>query len=67
MNYLFISSHDVTTTFPLSADISAAIESAVVVLLRFILSPNVVPPFVEALNITSPFAFDVPLSVDHTT
>ena len=38
-------------------------ESVSLVLLRFILSPNVLPPSVDALNISSPFEFDVFLSV----
>ena len=42
---------------------TAFCDSASVGLLRLILSPKVAPTSVEALNITSPFAFAVPLSV----
>ena len=60
-------SHHVTYTLFPAADISASIESTLGVLLRFVLLPNVLPLSVEALNITSPFLFGVPLSLNHTT
>src|SRR5919106_4853675 len=57
-------SHQLTTTVSPSPAISTFQESASVVLLRLILSPNVAPPSVEALNITSSFPFSV-LLVHH--
>jgi hypothetical protein len=54
-------SHHVTITFPPSAAISASTDSASVVLLRLILSLNVAPPSVDALNNTSSF----PVLLDH--
>jgi hypothetical protein len=64
----FALSHHVTITlFSPCVTISAFIESVSLVLLRLILSPKVVPPSFEALKITSPFEFGVPLSVNHTT
>jgi hypothetical protein len=53
-------SHYVTTTVSASAEISASIESASLELVRFTFSPNVVPPSIEALKITSPFVFGGP-------
>src|SRR5919109_3613817 len=52
-------SHHVTITLAPSASISTSSDSAAVVLLRFILSPNVCPPSFEALNITSSLPFSV--------
>src|SRR5919106_4758740 len=52
-------SHQLTTTASPSPAISTLQESASVVLLRFILSPKVAPPSVEALNITSSLPFSV--------
>ena len=46
-------SHHVTITLSLSAAICTSCDSASVLLLRLILSVNVAPPSVEALNITS--------------
>src|SRR5215217_1986119 len=63
---VWLVSHQVTITFAPSAAISAFIESTVSVLLRLVLFPNVAPPSLEALNITSPFVFGVPLSVHYT-
>src|SRR5215218_5864657 len=50
-----VSHHDTYTFLP-AATISAFCDSASVELLRLILSPNVCPPSVEALNITSQFS-----------
>ncbi len=46
-------SHHVTTTLSASESISTLVESASVVLLKFILSPKVFPASVDALNSTS--------------
>ena len=46
--------------------ISASVESAVVVLLRLILSPNIVAPLLEALKNTSELLFGIFLSLNHT-
>ncbi len=50
---VWFASHQDTPTFLPSAAISTLGESASVVLLRFILSPDVCPPSIDALNITS--------------
>jgi hypothetical protein len=52
-------SHHVMITLLLSAAISAAIESAAVVLLKLILSANVIPPSADDLNSTSELLFGV--------
>ena len=48
-------SHHVTTTLFASEPISTLVDCASVVLLRLILSPNVLPQSVDALNSTSSF------------
>src|ERR687897_1261791 len=58
-------SHHVITMFPPSASIMASTELVPVVLLRLVLLPNVVPPSIDALNMTSSFPFAV-LLVHHT-
>lgn len=64
---VWFSSHYVTIiSSPSVAAISALIESMLVVLLRLILSPNVAPLSVEALNITSELLLGMCLSVVHT-
>src|SRR5919206_3658670 len=54
-------SHHVTYTLLPAAAISASCESDLGVLLKFILLSNVLPPSVEALNITS----SLPVLLDH--
>ncbi len=56
-------SHHVTYTLLPDAAISASCELDFGVLLKFILLPNVLPPSVDALNITSSF----PVLLDHHT
>jgi hypothetical protein len=53
----FLSHHVTITLLSLSPNVSicASCESALVELLRLILSPKVLPPSVDALNITSSF------------
>ena len=60
---LVLVSHQLTYTLSSCATISAFCESASVELLRFILSSNVSPVSLEALNITSQFP---DLLVHHT-
>src|SRR5919199_747507 len=67
LDVAFALSHQVTYTLFPAAFISASIESTLGVLLRFVLFDHVLPPSVDALNITSPFLFGVFLSVNHTT
>jgi len=62
----FALSHHVTITLSPAVAISAFIESVSLVLLRFILSPKVAPPLIEALKITSSFVLGVFLSVNQT-
>src|SRR5215212_12134866 len=54
-------SHQLTYTLLSDAAICASCDSLLLELLRLILSPNVLPPSVEALNITSSF----PVLLDH--
>jgi hypothetical protein len=54
---------EVTTTLSASESISALVESASVVLLKFILSSNVAPPSLDALNFTSSFWHYLPFKL----
>src|SRR5215217_7415622 len=56
-------SHQLTYTLLSEAAICASCDSELAELLKFILSPNVFPPSVEALNIISSF----PVLLDHHT
>jgi hypothetical protein len=59
-------SHQLTYKSLPAAAIPTLIESVAGELLRLTLGPNVLPLLFEALNITSPLLFGVPLSVNHT-